>query len=129
MSMNAKFTEESLKTSSNIANAFTIIFKLYVLLNIGNRAKERNVGYLIEDEGKTKESESEDEEIEGDDEEIESYEEDYDNNDDGNNNSDTNKPCALLWKNSDFIKTMEAIVEAENQGFIPEQNLIEAIAC
>ncbi|CAB5196546.1 unnamed protein product [Rhizophagus irregularis] len=37
------------------------------------------------------------------------------------------KPNPLLWKDSDLIKTMEAIVKAEDQGYILEDNLIEEI--
>ncbi|RHZ84274.1 hypothetical protein Glove_84g165 [Diversispora epigaea] len=38
-----------------------------------------------------------------------------------------NKLDQSLWKNFDLIKTMEAIVEAEDQGFILEDDLIEMI--
>ncbi|PKC06638.1 hypothetical protein RhiirA5_419303 [Rhizophagus irregularis] len=37
------------------------------------------------------------------------------------------QPNPLLWKDSDLIKTMEAIVKAEDQGYILEDNLIEEI--
>ena len=37
------------------------------------------------------------------------------------------KPNPPLWKDYDLIKTMEAIVKAENQGYILEDDLIKAI--
>ncbi|CAG8641143.1 1458_t:CDS:2 [Funneliformis mosseae] len=39
----------------------------------------------------------------------------------------SDKPNLPLWKDSDLIKTMKAIVEAENQGYILEDDLINEI--
>ena len=39
----------------------------------------------------------------------------------------SDKPNPPLWKDYDFIKTMEAIVKAENQGYILEDDLIKEI--
>ncbi|CAG8454621.1 9254_t:CDS:2, partial [Paraglomus occultum] len=39
----------------------------------------------------------------------------------------SDKPNPALWKDYDLIKTMEAIVKAENQGYILEDDLIKEI--
>src|SRR6185436_11943223 len=39
----------------------------------------------------------------------------------------SDKPNPALWKDYDLIKTMEAIVKAENQGYILEEDLIKEI--
>ncbi len=39
----------------------------------------------------------------------------------------SDKPNQPLWKDYDLIKTMKAIVKAEDQGYILEDDLIKAI--